>query len=123
MSALVTENVPKSGRQDSSKALQLEEVCAIAAQGDVRAAKALSHIQRLAPEKHAVATWAMLHRMANIYSRDQYIDPATGYSVFTSNFLKKQKCCGYSCRHCPHGCAAPVPGSSTNQPTKDIEDL
>ena len=35
--------------------------------------------------------------------RDTYIDPDTGYSVFTHAFLKRRPCCGNGCRHCPWG--------------------
>lgn len=32
-----------------------------------------------------------------------YLDPATGYSVWTRLHLAKTECCGNACRHCPHG--------------------
>lgn len=33
-----------------------------------------------------------------------YLDPKTGYSVFTEvRLLKRAKCCGNKCRHCPYG--------------------
>ncbi|XP_063056156.1 uncharacterized protein C1orf53 homolog [Engraulis encrasicolus] len=33
-----------------------------------------------------------------------YIDPATGFKVFTSfAHLKRGRCCGTACRHCPYG--------------------
>mmetsp|Transcript_168835 Transcript_168835/g.542631 ORF Transcript_168835/g.542631 Transcript_168835/m.542631 type:complete len:197 (-) Transcript_168835:366-956(-) len=86
----------------SSKPLSLDDVRASAEAGDQRAQKALDAIARLAPEKRATATWAMVHRMATQQGKDQYFDPASGYTVFTAGCLKKQKCCGYSCRHCPH---------------------
>jgi len=36
--------------------------------------------------------------------KDTYIDPSSGYQVLTSEaLLKKGKCCGNSCRHCPYG--------------------
>lgn len=32
-----------------------------------------------------------------------YLDPETGYRVFTTFFLKKRNmCCGSMCRHCPY---------------------
>jgi len=45
-----------------------------------------------------------LHRLAMKQSppRDTYIDPDTGYSVFTQAYLKRRSCCGNGCRHCPH---------------------
>lgn len=30
-------------------------------------------------------------------------DPATGLGVFTATALKTMACCGFHCRHCPHG--------------------
>lgn len=43
-----------------------------------------------------------LHRIACEKGAKSYIDPATGYSVFTAVFHKKRgKCCGNKCRHCP----------------------
>lgn len=46
-----------------------------------------------------------LHRFALAQSppRDTYIDPDTGYSAFTSAYLKRRPCCGNACRHCPWG--------------------
>jgi len=44
-----------------------------------------------------------LHHRAVEMGYDTYIDPATGYSVFTSLYLKRRPCCGNRCRHCPHG--------------------
>jgi hypothetical protein len=33
-----------------------------------------------------------------------YIDPKTGYSVFTEiEHFARGKCCGNACRHCPYG--------------------
>jgi hypothetical protein len=43
-----------------------------------------------------------LHLQACNSCSDTYIDPATGYSVFTAYSHKKRgKCCGSGCRHCP----------------------
>lgn len=43
-----------------------------------------------------------LHNLACINQEDTYIDPSTGFKVFTSHYLKKKKkCCGNKCRHCP----------------------
>ena len=35
--------------------------------------------------------------------RDTYIDPDTGYSVFSAAYLRQRPCCGNGCRHCPWG--------------------
>lgn len=45
-----------------------------------------------------------IHRTACEDGKDTYIDPSSGYQVLTSEaLLKKGKCCGNSCRHCPYG--------------------
>ncbi len=49
------------------------------------------------------ALFKALHRHAVSLQRDTYIDPATGYSVFTQVYLKRRPCCGNGCRHCPYG--------------------
>ncbi|XP_040215817.1 uncharacterized protein C1orf53 homolog isoform X2 [Rana temporaria] len=36
--------------------------------------------------------------------QEGYLDPHTGYVVFTRiAHLKRGKCCGSACRHCPYG--------------------
>ena len=47
--------------------------------------------------------------------RDTYIDPDSGYSVFTATYLKRRPCCGNGCRHCPWG-HANVPGKNRAPP-------
>jgi len=45
-----------------------------------------------------------LNRLACAKGLDTYKDPISGYQVLTSDaLLKKGKCCGNSCRHCPFG--------------------
>ena len=44
-----------------------------------------------------------LHKNACINKAKTYIDPKSGYSVFTAYFLQNRgKCCGSKCRHCPY---------------------
>jgi iron complex transport system substrate-binding protein len=44
-----------------------------------------------------------LHAEACAKHLDTYTDPATGYAVFTADFLKRREaCCGTGCRHCPY---------------------
>lgn len=44
-----------------------------------------------------------LHRLACRLQRDTYVDPLTGYQVITEYaHLRRGKCCGNSCRHCPY---------------------
>jgi hypothetical protein len=64
------------------------------------------------------------HAMKATPQRDTYIDPATGYSVFTQAYLKRRPCCGNGCRHCPWG-HVNVPGrakKATHQLQSDEED-
>ncbi|PAA74019.1 hypothetical protein BOX15_Mlig015826g4 [Macrostomum lignano] len=43
------------------------------------------------------------HKCAVDRGEDTYIDPATGYRVFTELAHKKRgHCCGHLCRHCPY---------------------
>ena len=58
---------------------------------------------------HALAK--ALHRRCVQLGRDSYIDPDSGYSVFSRVHLNRRPCCGNGCRHCPHG-HANVPAAS-----------
>uniref|UniRef100_A0A8C4W8T7 Chromosome 1 open reading frame 53 n=1 Tax=Gopherus evgoodei TaxID=1825980 RepID=A0A8C4W8T7_9SAUR len=50
-------------------------------------------------EKRIVA----LHREACAAGLQNYVDPVTGYLVFTKvAHLQRGKCCGSACRHCPY---------------------
>lgn len=45
-----------------------------------------------------------VHEDALSRAEGTYIDPETGYTVFTElTHLKRGKCCGNRCRHCPYG--------------------
>lgn len=43
-----------------------------------------------------------LHNSACLKKNTFYIDPATGYQVFTSYHLSTRPCCSSGCRHCPY---------------------
>jgi hypothetical protein len=60
------------------------------------------------------------HAMTNTPQRDTYIDPGTGYSVFTQAYLKRRPCCGNGCRHCPWG-HINVPGKGTTESKDDVQ--
>ncbi len=46
--------------------------------------------------------WNEIHRRANEGGAPFYIDPQSGYRVFTETGLRKRgSCCGNGCRHCP----------------------
>ncbi|MDY7097761.1 MAG: DUF5522 domain-containing protein [Pseudomonadota bacterium] len=52
----------------------------------------------------AKPAWEELHEQACQSGEQTYIDPDTGYVVFTQlAHLKRGKCCGSACRHCPYG--------------------
>jgi hypothetical protein len=43
------------------------------------------------------------HDRAVAEGRETYVDPATGYSVFTEVALAARgECCDSGCRHCPY---------------------
>jgi hypothetical protein len=41
------------------------------------------------------------HDAAVARGDDGYIDPETGYFVFTAAYLARRACCDNGCRHCP----------------------
>ena len=61
-----------------------------------------------------------LHRAACSNGTSSYVDPHTGYQVFTSSFLEERgQCCGNKCRHCPYAHFR-VKSNRSNVPTKPI---
>ena len=49
-------------------------------------------------------SWREEHRRAVRQGAEHYIDPGTGYLVFTECFHRQRgRCCGRGCRHCPYG--------------------
>lgn len=49
------------------------------------------------------APYSNAHRKAISSGSETYVDPSTGYTVFTElSHLKRGKCCGNMCRHCPY---------------------
>jgi hypothetical protein len=56
-------------------------------------------VRHSAPERDFEA----LHSAACERGEEQYVDPATGYLVFTElKHLARGHCCGSGCRHCPY---------------------
>ena len=52
------------------------------------------------PDREAILA---AHAAALAGSEDGYIDPATGYFVFTAAYLADRgTCCDSGCRHCPY---------------------
>ena len=47
--------------------------------------------------------WYKAHQQASKEARETYADPKTGATVFTAAFhMRRGKCCGSKCRHCPY---------------------
>lgn len=47
--------------------------------------------------------WAILHERACRAGEEFYVDPGTGWRVFTEVGLRRRgSCCGSGCRHCPY---------------------
>ena len=58
---------------------------------------------RAETSKLPLALAKAVHRRAVSLGRNAYIDPQSGFSVFTAHYLKRRPCCGNGCRHCPWG--------------------
>lgn len=55
-------------------------------------------------DRRPVQGFTELHAEACAEGRLSYVDPETGYSVFTELALERRGvCCGSGCRHCPYG--------------------
>jgi ATP-binding cassette subfamily B (MDR/TAP) protein 1 len=57
------------------------------------------------PDKNSDASKEIiaLHNEAIKNNEDTYIDPETGYQVFTAKYLlERDYCCDCGCRHCPY---------------------
>ena len=60
-------------------------------------------ICRLSEENPHYDEVILRHRNALSKGEFSYIDPLTGYRVFTSAYLMERGyCCGNDCRHCPY---------------------
>ena len=66
--------------------------------------------------------WAELHRRTVAAGGERYVDPATGYVVFTELFhLRRNRCCGSGCRHGPYEHAAVEHRETLQKPTVVVE--
>ena len=64
-----------------------------------------------------------LHQQAIDQGSNKYIDPATGFTVFTELLqLKRGNCCGNKCRHCPYGWDQ-VPGAPPREAKLESGDF
>ena len=63
----------------------------------------IPHPARCAPARPDYAEILRRHAGALALGQNQYFDPATGYLVFTAQYLwKRGFCCDTGCRHCPY---------------------
>ncbi|MEM9033975.1 MAG: DUF5522 domain-containing protein [Actinomycetota bacterium] len=61
------------------------------------------HPSRLPTDHPARASILAAHEVAVGSGADGYVDPASGYWVFTAQFLlDRETCCETGCRHCPY---------------------
>ena len=61
------------------------------------------HHDRLSPNDPSFAPIIRAHTEALQAGADTYVDPGTGYTVFTAGFLARRgSCCDSGCRHCPY---------------------
>lgn len=61
------------------------------------------HPTRLSPDHHLFDELTGLHRAAVEANAPTYVDPVSGFSVFTARFLARRAyCCASGCRHCPY---------------------
>ncbi len=60
------------------------------------------HPDRLAPDHPQYDEVIAAHTAAVVADVDGYIDPVSGYWVFTARYLDERgHCCDMGCRHCP----------------------
>ncbi|MGZ4676387.1 MAG: DUF5522 domain-containing protein [Acidimicrobiia bacterium] len=60
-------------------------------------------VQRLAPDHPGRAEILARHRAALVAGARTYVDPTTGYWVFTAwHLVDVGSCCDRGCRHCPY---------------------
>eukprot|EP00434_Breviolum_minutum_P019163 symbB.v1.2.016888.t1/scaffold1299.1/size126157/10 len=95
-------------REGWQQPLRIEEIRQAAENHEPWAVKAMEQFQKLERCAHNagklhLSSCAWLHRIASQQGRQRYVDPSTGLSVFTATALKGMACCGFHCRHCPHG--------------------
>uniref|UniRef100_A0A3P8SCQ0 Chromosome 1 open reading frame 53 n=1 Tax=Amphiprion percula TaxID=161767 RepID=A0A3P8SCQ0_AMPPE len=107
---LVTMSTPKlseeSGkRQADGGVLQIDAVRRREAGGGDAATRSVGGEHGAAAEftEEDVAIHA-IHREACEAKKQMYVDPSSGYKVFTEYAHRQRgKCCGSACRHCPYG--------------------
>ncbi|XP_037553763.1 uncharacterized protein C1orf53 homolog [Nematolebias whitei] len=85
------------GGRDSRK-LQITEDRSAAGEGTDRDTKTSQNFTEEELQIHRI------HREACLAKEQMYVDPSSGYEVFTEYaHLQRGECCGSGCRHCPYG--------------------
>ena len=60
------------------------------------------HPERFSPEHPGYDAVIAAHTAAVLGDVDGYVDPVSGYWVFTARYLDERgHCCDQGCRHCP----------------------
>lgn len=71
--------------------------------GELPEGLVVPHPDRLDPDHAAYARILAAHEHAIDAGQDGYVDPASGYLVFTAGYLwDRGYCCENGCRHCPY---------------------
>eukprot|EP00310_Coccolithus_braarudii_P020479 CAMPEP_0183355016 /NCGR_PEP_ID=MMETSP0164_2-20130417/38873_1 /TAXON_ID=221442 /ORGANISM="Coccolithus pelagicus ssp braarudi, Strain PLY182g" /LENGTH=220 /DNA_ID=CAMNT_0025528013 /DNA_START=338 /DNA_END=1000 /DNA_ORIENTATION=+ len=91
----VAKSASQKPRVRSRGALELQDLAE-----DTELAYAIADAEALVNAQPS-AMYMLLHGAACARGYNQYVDPSTGYKVWTSHFLGKRSCCGNKCRHCP----------------------
>ena len=61
------------------------------------------HPDRLSPDHPGYGAALAAHAAAVVADVDGYVDPISGYWVFTARYLDERgHCCDQGCRHCPY---------------------
>ena len=64
---------------------------------------AVPHPARLSPTHRSRAQILAAHDAALAHDEDGYVDPSTGWWVFSAaHLLDRGTCCENGCRHCPY---------------------
>ncbi len=63
----------------------------------------LLYCEKFMNEKEHLLHVEQLNQQASDAKEESYVDPGSGYLVFSSyGLLKRGQCCGSACRHCPY---------------------
>lgn len=90
--------------------------------GQVPADRVAPLAARLDPARPDHAAIVAAHQQALSLGEDAYVDPATGYLVFTAQALwDRGTCCQSGCRHCPFTAGARVGAAGSDQSRRGTE--